>query len=231
VTGTGKGSGRQQPRGLTLLYLDREVIVIAKPVGLLTIGTDGDKSRTVHAILNDYVRKGDPKSRQRVFVVHRLDRDTSGTLVFARNEAVKQYLQEHWEETEKNYLAVVHGSMAPREGIISSHLAENRAFRVYSTTDAEAGRLSHTEYSTLREARGFSLLAVRLLTGRKHQIRVHLAEKGHPIVGDRKYGREGDRHQWLALHAQSLTFTQPVTGKILSCSTPMPDHFTRLLGK
>jgi tRNA pseudouridine32 synthase/23S rRNA pseudouridine746 synthase/23S rRNA pseudouridine1911/1915/1917 synthase len=216
---------------LTLLYLDRDVIVIAKPVGLLTIGTDGDKSRTVHAILNDYVRKGNPKSRQRVYVVHRLDRDTSGTLVFARSEAAKQYLQDHWGETEKTYLAVVYGSLAPPEGTISSYLAENRALRVYSTTDADAGKLSHTEYRTLREARGLSLLAIRLHTGRKHQIRVQLAEKGHPIVGDKKYGRAGDSHQWLALHAQSLTFTQPVTGERLTCSTSMPDHFTRLLGK
>ena len=228
---TRKEISRHQPKGLVILYEDQDVIVIAKPVGLLTIGTARDKSRTVHAILNDYVRKGNPKSRHRVYVVHRLDRDTSGILIFAKNEPAKQYLQENWTETEKRYLAVVYGRLAPSEGTISSYLAENSALRVYSTPDPAKGKLSRTEYTTLQEARGFSLLALRLLTGRKHQIRVQLAEKGHPIVGDNKYGTSGDGNQRLALHAQSLTFTHPVTGERLTFSTPVPDYFARLLGK
>ena len=228
---TGRKGGKNQPRGLDLLYEDPDVIVIAKPSGLPTIGTDRDKSRTVHAILNDYVRRGNPKSRHRVYVVHRLDRDTSGILIFARSEPAKHYLQGNWGETEKKYLAVVHGRMVPPEGTISSYLAENSALRVFSTPDPAKGKLAQTAYSTLKEAKGFSLLAVTLLTGRKHQIRVHLAEKGHPIVGDSKYGMAGDGHQWLALHAQSLTFTHPTTGERLSFSTPVPDYFTRLLGK
>ena len=228
---TRKESSRHQPKGLVILYEDQDVIVIAKPVGLLTIGTARDKSRTVHAILNDYVRKGNPKSRHRVYVVHRLDRDTSGILIFAKNEPAKQYLQENWTETEKRYLAVVYGRLAPSEGTISSYLAENSALRVYSTPDPAKGKLSRTEYTTLQEARGFSLLALRLLTGRKHQIRVQLAEKGHPIVGDNKYGTSGDGNQRLALHAQSLTLTHPVTGERLTFSTAVPDYFARLLGK
>ena len=228
---TRKESSRHQPKGLVIFYEDQDVIVIAKPVGLLTIGTARDKSRTVHAILNDYVRKGNPKSRHRVYVVHRLDRDTSGILIFAKNEPAKQYLQENWTETEKRYLAVVYGRLAPSEGTISSYLAENSALRVYSTPDPAKGKLSRTEYTTLQEARGFSLLALRLLTGRKHQIRVQLAEKGHPIVGDNKYGTSGDGNQQLALHAQSLTFTHPVTGEWLTFSTPVPDYIARLLGK
>jgi len=231
VTTAKKGGGKHQPRGLELLYEDRDVIVIAKPGGLPTIGTERDKSRTVHAILNDFVRKGNPKSRQRAYVVHRLDRDTSGVLIFAKSEPVKLSLQEHWNETEKTYLAVVHGRLEPPAGTITSYLTENSALRVFSTPDPAAGKLAQTEYATLREARGFTLLSLRLLTGRKHQLRVHLAEKGHPIVGDTKYGAAGDRHPWLALHAQSLTFTQPVTGERLTFTTPVPDHFTRLLGK
>jgi tRNA pseudouridine32 synthase/23S rRNA pseudouridine746 synthase/23S rRNA pseudouridine1911/1915/1917 synthase len=216
---------------LTLLYEDQDVIVIAKPVGLLTIGTERDKSRTVHAILNDYVRKGNPKSRHRVYVVHRLDRDTSGVLIFAKSEATKQYLQEHWTETEKCYLAVVYGKLVPPAGTISSYLTENSALRVFSTPDPAAGKLAQTEYTTLRETRGFSLLAIKLLTGRKHQIRVHLSEKGHPIVGDTKYGKAGDGHPWLALHAQSLSFTHPGSGERLTFTTPVPDYFVKLLGK
>ena len=227
---TGKGGARHLPKGLTVYYEDRDVIVIAKPVGLLTIGTARDKSRTVHALLNDYVRKGDPKSRHRVFVVHRLDRDTSGILIFAKNEPVKLSLQAEWAETEKLYLAVVYGRLIPTEGTISSYLAENSALRVFSTSDPAKGKLAHTEYATRQVTKGFSLLALNLRTGRKHQIRVHLADKGHPIVGDSKYGKAGDGHQFLALHAQSLTFTQPVTGERLTFTTPVPDYFNRLMG-
>jgi RluA family pseudouridine synthase len=226
-----KGGTRHQPKGLTVLYEDQDVIVIVKPVGLKTIGTDRDKTRTAHAILNDYVRKGNAKSRDRAYVVHRLDRDTSGILIFAKSEAAKQYLQENWTETEKKYLAVVYGRLVPPEGTISSYLAENSALRVFSTSDPAKGKLSLTEYTTRQEARGFSLLAITLLTGRKHQIRVHLAEKGHPVVGDKKYGKADDGYQWLALHAQSLSFTQPVTRERLTFSTAVPDYFVKLMGK
>jgi tRNA pseudouridine32 synthase / 23S rRNA pseudouridine746 synthase len=231
MSDSGKGSSRHQPRGLKLLYEDRDILVIAKPFGLLTIGTAQDKSRTVHAILNDYVRKGNAKSRNRAFVVHRLDRDTSGILIFAKSEPVKLSLQENWPDTEKRYLAVVHGRLTPPEGMMESYLTENSALRVFSTLDPLKGKQAQTEYATLRVAKGFSLLSLKLLTGRKHQIRVHLADKGHPVVGDRKYGREGDGHPWLALHAQSLSFTQPMTGERLTFTTPIPDYFGTLLGK
>ena len=231
MSGAGKGSSRHHPKGLTLLYEDQELLVIVKPFGLLTIGTAQDKSRTVHAILNDYVRKGNAKSRNRAFVVHRLDRDTSGILIFAKSEPAKQFLQENWGDTEKKYLAVVYGRLLPPEGTISSYLAENSALRVFSTPDPAKGKLSTTEYRTLREAKGSSLLEINLLTGRKHQIRVQLADKGHPVLGDRKYGRGGDGHPWLALHARSLSFTQPVTGAQLTFSTAVPDYFVTLVGK
>ncbi len=228
---TAKSAGaRHQPKGVAVLYEDQDVIVIDKPVGLLTMGTERDKSRTAHSILNDYVRKGNAKSRNRVYIVHRLDRDTSGILIFAKSEQAKQYLQENWTETEKKYLTVVYGRLTPREGIISSYLAENSAYAVYSTSDPARGKLSHTAYITLKEAKGFSLLEINLLTGRKHQIRVHLSEKGHPIAGDKKYGKEGDGYKWLALHAQSITFTHPVTGKRLAFATEIPEYFVRLMG-
>lgn len=228
-------TSRRQPahhhlRGLTLLYEDRDIIVVEKPGGLLTIGTDRDKTRTAHTILNEYVRKGDPRSRHRVYIVHRLDRETSGILVFAKSETAKAFLQGHWEETDKRYLAVVHGTLAHKAGTISSYLAENSAFTVYATPDPAAGKLSHTEYRVLKEARGFSLVELHLLTGRKHQIRVHLAGEGHPIVGDKKYGRTGDGAGSLALHARSLAFTHPVSHKRLTFATGIPAVFTRLVG-
>ena len=222
---------KYQPRGLTLLHEDRDIIVVEKPGGLLTMGTERDKSRTAHTILNEYVRKGDPRSRNRIYIVHRLDRETSGILIFAKSEAAKSFLQEHWQETDKRYLTIVHGSLGTQAGTISSYLAENSAFTVYSTPDPAAGKLSHTEYTVLKEAKGLSLLDIHLLTGRKHQIRVHLSEKGHPVVGDRKYGRGNDTHGTLALHARSLSFTHPVNGKRLTFETGAPEFFTRLMGK
>ena len=194
------------------------------------MGTDRDKSRTVHTILNEYVRKGDPRSRNRIYIVHRLDRETSGILIFAKSEAAKIFLQGHWQETEKRYLTIVHGSLTPKTGIISSYLAENSALTVYSTPDPSLGKFSQTEYTVLKESKGFSLLEIHLLTGRKHQIRVHLSEKGHPVVGDKKYGRGNDAYGTLALHARSISFTHPANGRRLAFETGIPDFFTRLVG-
>ncbi len=222
---------KYQPKGLAVLHEDKDIIVVEKPCGLLTMGTERDKSRTAHTILNEYVRKGDSRSRNRVYIVHRLDRETSGILVFAKSEAAKNFLQEHWQETEKRYLTIVYGSVAPKTATISSYLTENSAFTVYSTTDPARGKLSHTEYTVLKEAKGFSVLEIHLLTGRKHQIRVHLSEKGHPVVGDKKYGTGHDSYGTLALHARSLSFTHPVTGKRLHFTTGIPEFFTRLVGK
>lgn len=220
-----------QPKGLSVLYEDRDIIIVVKPCGLLTIGTERDKTGTVHSILNDYVRKGDPRSRNRIYVVHRLDRETSGILLFAKSEQVKKKLQDNWRDSDKYYLAVVHGIFTDKSGTISSYLAENSAFSVYSTPDQAVGKLSVTEYCVLKESKGFSLLDVHLLTGRKHQIRVHLSEKGHPIVGDRKYGKTGDSYSSMALHAGKLSFQHPVNGRRMSFEAEMPGFFVRLLGQ
>jgi len=231
MTKAKKTAKKHQPAGMVILHEDRDIIVVDKASGLLTIGTDRDKSRTAHAILNDYVRKGNAKSRNRVFIVHRLDRETSGLLVFAKSEEAKQFLQQNWDQTEKRYLAVVHGRLTPREGTITSFLAENSAHHVYSTADAGQGKLSHTFYRVLRETRELSLLEIDLLTGRKHQIRVHLAEKGNPLVGDRRYGRGNDACPRLALHARSLSLQHPANGQRLTFSAEIPEFFTRLIGR
>lgn len=221
---------RHLPNGLRIYHEDKDIIVVEKPCGLLTIGTDRDKSKTVHSILNEYVRKGDPRSRNRIYIVHRLDRETSGILILAKSESSKMYLQEHWQETDKRYLTVVHGKLAVKSGTISSYLTENAAFTVYSTPDPALGKLSLTEYVVLKESKGFSLLEIKLHTGRKHQIRVHLSEMGNPVAGDRKYGKRNDVHGTLALHARSLSFTHPVSGKRLTFETSIPDCITRLIG-
>jgi tRNA pseudouridine32 synthase/23S rRNA pseudouridine746 synthase/23S rRNA pseudouridine1911/1915/1917 synthase len=231
MSATKRPPAKYQPKGITILHEDKDVIVVEKPSGLLTMGTDRDKTRTVHTILNEYVRKGNPRSRNRIYIVHRLDRETSGILIFAKSEPAKIFLQGHWQETDKRYLTVVYGSLTQKSGTISSFLTENSAFTVYSTPDPVVGKLSLTEYTVLKETKGFSLLEIHLLTGRKHQIRVHLSEKGYPVVGDKKYGKGNDAYGTLALHARSISFTHPVSGKRLTFETGIPDFFTRLVGK
>jgi len=226
-----RSTKKHQPGGLPILHEDKDILVVVKPAGLLTIGTDREKSRTAHYLLNDYVRKGNPKSRNRVFVVHRLDKDTSGILVFAKSEQAKKFLQDHWEDTEKHYLAIVHGRLTAKEGTISSYLVENMAQRVYSTDDVTKGKLSHTAYKVLEESKGFTLVDIHLLTGRKHQIRVHFAEKGHPIAGDMKYEKKDIRSNRLALHARSISFTHPFSHKRMTFDTGIPEDFIRMFRK
>jgi len=213
---------------MDVLYEDRDIVVVNKAAGLLSIGTGRDQGRTAHAALMDYVRKGNSKSRERVFIVHRLDRDTSGVLVFARSDQAKRTLQDHWQDAEKTYLAFVEGHPSPPEDTISSYLVENNSLRVYSTRDPRLGRLSHTRYKVLKTVGDRALLEIRLLTGRKNQIRVHLADRGWPIVGDSKYGRKIRDNKRLALHAHTLGFDHPHDGRRLTFTAPVPETFHRM---
>ena len=222
-------SARRLPRGLVILHEDRDILVVDKPAGLLTIGTDSDKTRTAYFTLTDYVRKGYSKSRSRIFIVHRLDRETSGILVFAKNLEAKLRLQDQWNDTEKKYLAVVHGRCDRKSGMITTYLAENKARFVYSTSGATTGKLSRTAYKVLKETKDFALLEVDLLTWRKHQIRVHLAGIGHAVVGDQKYGKDRD-HSRLALHSRSISFKHPFSGEQVTFETKVPAYFNQLVG-
>jgi tRNA pseudouridine32 synthase/23S rRNA pseudouridine746 synthase/23S rRNA pseudouridine1911/1915/1917 synthase len=223
-------TGKHRPGGLAILHEDRDIIVFDKPAGLLTISTEREKSRTAYFILTDYVRKGVAKSRNRIFIVHRLDRETSGILIFAKNEEAKFRLQDQWQDTKKQYLAVVHGRCEKAADTITTFLAENQARGVYTTSDVRKGKLSHTAYKVLKETRDFSLLEVDLLTGRKHQIRVHLAGIGHPVVGDERYGKEHKRYPRLALHARSISFKHPFTGETMTFEAKIPAFFNTLVG-
>lgn len=228
---TKKPNTKHLPRGLELLYLDEDILVVDKPAGLLTVGTSTNRSKTVYYALTDFVRKGNPKSRNRIFIVHRLDRDTSGLIVFAKTEDAKFDLQANWEKTQKKYLAVVYGQLKKKQGTITSYLAENKMFKVYSTNDPTKGKLAHTAYKVVKETTNASLLEITLLTGRKNQIRVHLADIGHPIIGDKKYGKPDDSYRRLALHANSLTFKHPASGKMMAFESSIPSDFRRLLNK
>ncbi len=223
-----KPSKRHQPKGLIILHEDRDIIVVDKAPGLLSMGTDREKEATAYYRLTDYVRKGNSKSHQRVYIVHRLDREVSGILLFARSEKAKNSLQDQWDHVEKHYLAMVRGIPPESEGVFTSYLVENGVHSVHSTKDSKRGKLSQTAYKVLGHSKGLSLLDINLLTGRKHQIRVHLSEHNLPIVGDKKYGgkRPGDKR--LALHAKSIAFKHPHSGEPCFFETRIPHLFSRV---
>ncbi len=220
---------RYQPKGLSILYEDRDILVVDKVNGLLTVSNEKVRENTAYFLLNTYVRKGNQKSRNRVFIVHRLDRDTSGIIVFAKNENAKRYLQEKWQGFEKKYYAVVHGTLPMKEGVLTSYLAENRAHKMYSVDDPQIGKLAKTGYKVLRESKKYSLLEIDLLTGRKNQIRVHFAEKGCPVAGDKKYGEKIKGIKRLTLHAASITILHPYTKEKMTFKTKVPAYFESLV--
>ncbi len=220
---------KYQPRGLTVLYEDHDILVVDKMPGLLTVSSEKVKENTAYYLLNEYVRKGNQKSKNRVFIVHRLDRDTSGVIIFAKNETAKHYLQKEWHQFQKKYYAVVHGTLTEKESIITSYLAENSAHKMYSEADPTKGKLSRTGYKVLAESKEYSLLEIDLLTGRKNQIRVHLSEKGCPVAGDKKYGQKQKRVKRLSLHAASVAITHPHSKKKMIFETALPPYFESLM--
>ncbi len=218
-------------RGLNIVHEDDQIIVVDKPSGLLTIATDKEKRRTAYAMLSDHVKKADPDNK--IFIVHRLDRETSGLLMFAKSEKVKEQIQKTWETTisERSYVAVVEGEVEAEEGTVTSWLTESRALIVYSSQNPQHGRKSVTHYRKLRGNRDYSLLRLNLDTGRKHQIRVHMQDLGHPVVGDKKYGSTLNPLRRMGLHAQVLVFTHPQTRKLCRFETPIPKSFLKLFQK
>ena len=223
-----KKSGAQQPLGLTLVYEDEDLIVIDKPSGLLTIATDKEKRKTAYAFLSSYVKRDNPENK--IFIIHRLDRETSGLLMFAKNETIKKKIQEDWTGTidQRTYVGVVEGEVQQEEGTIVSWLQESKAFIVYSSQNSQHGQKSITHYKKLQANKNFSLLQINLETGRKHQIRVHMQDINHPIIGDNKYGSSQSPLRRMGLHAQVLAFTHPKTGKMCRFETEIPKKFLQL---
>ena len=222
-------SRRHWPRGISILHEDRDILVVDKISGLLTMGTDKVKENTAYYLLRDYVKKGNRKSQNRVYIVHRLDRDTSGIILFAKTPQAKLYLQDKWHQFEKTYYAVVHGTLNQKEGLITSYLAEDSSYKMYSTDDEKKGKLARTGYKVLRETSLYSFLEVALLTGRKNQIRVHFADMGNPVASDKRYGvKEKGK---LALHAAKLTITHPHSKEEMTFEAKTPEYFEDLMKK
>lgn len=220
---------KHHPKGLTILHEDRDIIVIDKPAGLLTMATERERERTAYFMLTDYVRKGNPKSNNRIFIVHRLDRETSGIVVFAKTEQAKRFLQDNWHDFSKKYVAVVRGSLKEKEGTIESYLAENQSYRVYSVSNPAKGKFSKTGYRVLRENEKFSLLEIDLFTGTKNQIRVHFSENGHPVAGDQTYGAAEKGLKRMALHSMQISFLHPFSKAGISLKAEIPSYFFELV--
>jgi 23S rRNA pseudouridine1911/1915/1917 synthase len=209
------------PRGIKIIYEDDDLIVVEKPYGLLTIATETEKTKTLYFQLNEFLRLRSPKAFERVFIVHRLDRDTSGLIMFAKNEKVKYILQNNWKQVEKRYYAIVEGTPAKKEGEIESWLKETKSLKVFSGSHSDESKLCKTKYKVLKPG-DYALLDIQLETGHKNQIRVHLADIGHPVAGDKKYGAKTNPFRRLGLHAYLLSFKHPVTGKLLRFESKMP---------
>jgi len=222
-------SKKHEPYGLSILFEDHDIIVVDKAAGLLTVSTHRQEDKTAFYLLNNYVKKGNYKSKSTVFIVHRLDRETSGVLVFAKTERVKRFLQDNWQSFTKLYVAIVHGKLKEKEGEISSYLMENKAYRMYSTKDIEKGAFAKTGYKVIKESNDLSLLEITLFTGKKNQIRVHLAENGHPIVGDKVYGKSDKGAKRLGLHAETLTIQHPYTKEMMTFKSNFPSYFKTLI--
>ncbi|MFN3382262.1 MAG: RluA family pseudouridine synthase [Runella zeae] len=214
--------------GLTILYEDAHLIVIDKPEGLLSISTGKSDEKTAYNLLSAYLKRQNPAHK--IFIVHRLDRDTSGVMVFAKSEKVKERLQASWEPStkERTYLAIAEGKVSEPQGTIISYLKESKAFIVYSTQDPKQGQKAVTHFEVIAQSQDFSLLKINLETGRKNQIRVHLQDFGHPIVGDKKYGASSNPIRRLGLHAWILGFVHPITNEKLRFETKVPSHFRGL---
>ena len=216
-------------RDIRLVYEDEYIVVIYKQAGLLSIATGAEKEVTAYSLLSAYVKNQNPGNR--IFVVHRLDRDTSGLMLFAKSTNVQSLLQRSWQTSisERTYVAVVNGKVEEPEGTIRSYLYESKSLIMHSTTDPGKGELAITHYRTLKAGKEYTLLEVSLETGKKNQIRVHMQDIGHGIAGDRKYGTGDNPLGRLALHASVLAFLHPITGKPMRFASKIPAAFLKLV--
>lgn len=214
------------------LYEDRDIIVVSKPVGLAVIAPEGSRVKTLYDIVTDHMKKENPHARPAV--VHRLDRDTSGVMMFAKSAKGKKVLMSRWNQLvkERIYVALAEGAFREESGIFDSWLVENRAGTVYVAKEETRGALrAITAWHVLREGKRYSLLELRLETGRKHQIRAQLSAAGHPVAGDARYGAHSNPLGRLCLHATILTIEHPFTGQIMRFESPFPEEFASFCTK
>lgn len=215
--------------GISIIHEDDDLLVIYKDAGVLSMASKSPKDRNAYRQLTDYVKFEHPSNR--IFIVHRLDRDTSGVMIYAKSEAIKKKLQENWHTIMKKrlYTALVEGDVAVESDTISSWLNETTTHRVYSTEHDEGGKHAVTHFKTIQSNPDYSLLEVELETGRKNQIRVHMQDIGHPVVGDKKYGSRKNPIRRLGLHATTLEFIHPRTNQLVSYTASVPRAFKKVI--
>lgn len=211
---------------LEILYEDKFIIIVNKPSNLLTIATDLEKENTLYQQVYLYLKQ--KHKNNKVFIVHRLDKDTSGLVLFAKSEEVKYKLQDNWENVKRYYYAIVNGVVKKEKDVIKSYLKETKTFLVYSSND-KRGKLAITEYELLKTNNKYSLLKIDIKTGRKNQIRVHLNDINHSIVGDKKYGINNNPLKRLCLHAYYLEFLHPITNELIKVESKYPKDFNKLI--
>ncbi len=213
---------------LSIIYEDDEFVVINKPYGLLSITNGKEKNNTAYSLVMEYVQRKDKHNR--IYLVHRLDEDTSGIMIFVKNEELQKLLIDKWNTLikKRGYYAVVEGQMKEKEGTFASYLKRNSQYMMYSSKDKK-GQYAVTNYKVIATNGKYSLLDVKIDTGRKNQIRVHLYESGHPIIGDDKYGEPTDPIGRLGLHAYELTLTHPITKQLMTFKSPIPQEFKNLV--
>jgi 23S rRNA pseudouridine1911/1915/1917 synthase len=238
--GNGKNKSTSKHR-LPIIYEDKDILVVDKPAGMLSVATEKAENNTAYRLMNDYVKSKHKSNR--VWIVHRLDRDTSGVMLFAKNERIKLLLQENWEKIalERGYTAVVYGRVelpdGQTQGKITSWLKQNKAMKMYSVSSPMPdAKLAVTNYRVLQTSRNYSLLEITLETGRKNQIRVHMQDLGHSVVGDKKYAVSDSKTSQkanplgrLGLHARILRIKHPCSGEEMTFETEIPREFGRAL--
>ena len=219
-------------KGIKVVYEDEYLIAVEKASGILSIATDKEREKTAYNIVKNYVKSRNPL--EKLFIVHRLDRETSGVMIFAKTEEMQQILQTNWQKMvlERTYVAVVEGKVEKNSDTIISYLKENSAFVTFSSDkEIEGSKKAITHYTVLKRSKGFSLVEANIETGRKNQIRVHMQSLGHSVVGDKKYGATTNPLGRLGLHAKSIIFKHPKTGKVLSFQTGIPAKFSGMFKK
>lgn len=216
----------KMPQGVRIVFEDKDIIVVNKDSGLLTMATEKQQSKTAYAYISNYLKFYNPNDK--VFIVHRIDRDTSGLLLFAKSPMVQEELQHDWNETvkQRKYVAVCEGYPEQNEGVIRTYIREHPKslkMSVCESTD-DGAQEAITHYKVINKKHGYALVELELETGRKNQIRVHMAHIGHPLAGDVKYGAQSNPADRLCLHAQQIKFTHPTTGRTIELSSPLPQE-------
>ena len=210
---------------MKIIYEDKYVIAVDKPSGKLSVSTDKEKERTMFHEVLEYLKKKNKNNK--VFIVHRLDKDTSGIMIFAKDIKTKNFLQDNWDKFVRKYVAIVEGVLLNDSGEVRSYLKETKSLITYSTSD-KSGKLAITKYKKIKCNKLYSMVEINILTGRKNQIRVHMKDIGNSIKGDKKYGAKMDPIKRLGLCANKLSFMHPITKKYIDLEISIPKEFESL---